>query len=233
MEALSNGTHHSMSSLPPPLRRIRSVNVVAGPHSSPADPHSNDTLTTVYHALLVSALTSWPIQPALTVDAFVKFVRLMFERLPSSSSTASSSPNAVPFSQLLVDVVWSVDAELEDIISDAKSALAEEQKGADSSKSFDRDAVAKGLHTKQSAEEDKETLVGVVRRLLVRVNLSSMLYSVDGVRVVVGYSRPGCMQRASRSQPRCECWIGPRQTCLREEGDPYKDGTLVCYIFYS
>ncbi|KZT71598.1 hypothetical protein DAEQUDRAFT_763816 [Daedalea quercina L-15889] len=142
------------------------VNIVAGPHSNPADPDSNDTLTTVYHALLVCVLRSWPAQPALTSDSFVKFVQSMFERLPSSSSPASGSSNAVPFSELLVDVVWSVDAELEDIISDAKSALAEEQKGADSSKLFDRDAVAKGLRTKQSAEEDKETLAVIVRRLL-------------------------------------------------------------------
>lgn len=110
----------------------------------------------------------------MTVDALIQFVQTMFERLPSSSSTAASSPNVVPFSEALVDVVWSVDTELEDFISDAKSALAEEQKGADDSKTFDRDAVARGLRTKQSAEEDKETLAVVVRRLLVRDLVYSM-----------------------------------------------------------
>lgn len=156
-----------------------SVNVLAGPHSNPADPDSIDTLTTVYHALLVSVLTSWPVQPALTVDALVQFVQSMFERLPSSSSTATNPPNAVPFSEVLVDVIWSVDTELEDFISDAKSALAEEQKGADASKTFDRDAVARGLRTKQSAEEDKETLAVIVRRLLVRT-------FIEPIRHVVG-----------------------------------------------
>lgn len=147
------------------------MNLLAGPHSSPADPDSIDTLTTVYHALLVSILTSWPAQPALTVDAFIQFVQSIFERLPSSSSSAANPPNMAPFSEVLVDVVWSVDTELEDFISDAKSALAEEQKGADASKTFDRDAVARGLRTKQSAEEDKETLAVIVRRLLVRATV--------------------------------------------------------------
>lgn len=147
------------------------MNLLAGPHSSPADPDSIDTLTTVYHALLVSVLTSWPAQPALTVDAFIQFVQSIFERLPSSSSSAANPPNMAPFSEVLVDVVWSVDTELEDFISDAKSALAEEQKGADASKTFDRDAVARGLRTKQSAEEDKETLAVIVRRLLVRATV--------------------------------------------------------------
>ncbi|KAI0729395.1 transcription factor/nuclear export subunit protein 2-domain-containing protein [Fomitopsis betulina] len=142
------------------------VNVLTGPHSDPADLDSIDTLTTVYHALLVSVLTSWPVQPALTVDVFVQFVHSMFERLPSSSSTAANPPDVVPFSEVLVDVVWSVDTELDDFISDAKSALAEEQKGADGSKTFDRDVVARGLRTKQSAEGDKETLAVIVRRLL-------------------------------------------------------------------
>ncbi|KAH9938580.1 transcription factor/nuclear export subunit protein 2-domain-containing protein [Fomitopsis serialis] len=52
---------------------------------------------------------------------------VVFERLPSSSTAASSSPNA---SRLV-----NSDAELEDIVSDAKSALVEEQKGVDASKS--------------------------------------------------------------------------------------------------
>lgn len=155
-----------------------SVNVLTGPHSDPADLDSIDTLTTVYHALLVSVLTSWPVQPALTVDVFVQFVHSMFERLPSSSSTAANPPDVVPFSEVLVDVVWSVDTELDDFISDAKSALAEEQKGADGSKTFDRDVVARGLRTKQSAEGDKETLAVIVRRLLVRTLIGFMRHVV-------------------------------------------------------
>lgn len=157
-----------------------SRNFIAASHSNPSDPGCNDLLTTVYHTLVVSTLLSWSPKKWLAIDAFVAFVQSVVERLPSSSLVNSKSSNVIALGEILVDVVWSVDSELEEILADTKFALANAEQGSPNSAS---PAVSGGsgpageaalsatlekvLKAKQNAELDKETLTILIRRLLV------------------------------------------------------------------
>ncbi|GLB33487.1 putative THO complex subunit 2 N-terminus [Lyophyllum shimeji] len=135
------------------------------PHCNPSDPSCMDTLTTVYHTLLCSALQTWSPKHTLSPSAFVEFVQSVLDSLPSSSSESpTASSNAAIFGETLVDMIWSVDAELDEVLSDARAALAtygkQEVNGTVSS------LVLKAKKAEQNAEKDKETVQVIVKRLL-------------------------------------------------------------------
>nr|VWP00540.1 Palmitoyltransferase AKR1 (EC (Ankyrin repeat-containing protein AKR1) [Ganoderma boninense] len=135
--------------------------LVSGHHSNPHDPDSNAALTTAYHALLSSTLLSWSPKKSLSVDDIVAFVRLVVDHLPSSSAGAEKNPNVAAFGEILVDILWAIDSELEDILGDAKGAATAAEQGALSAAT-----VAQAVKAKGNAESDKETLVVMVRRFL-------------------------------------------------------------------
>lgn len=123
-------------------------------HSNPNDFKSADRLTTMHQALLFCSLKSWPSMGTLPVEAYVSFAQSVLEALPSSSSqSATQSPNVAIFGEYFVDIVWSLDVELEELLSDAKTATGE--------------AAAKALKVVQLAEEDKATLAHLVKRFSV------------------------------------------------------------------
>ncbi|KAI9063149.1 hypothetical protein FKP32DRAFT_1651303 [Trametes sanguinea] len=136
-------------------------NLVAGPHSNPHDADANATLITVYHALLSSTLLSWPVKKQLSVDSVVAFVQSVLDHLPSSSAPSEKSPNVVAFGEVLVDVIWSIDSELEEIVGDAKTAASAAEQGSMSPTTVDQVVKAK-----TNAESDKTTIESIVRRLL-------------------------------------------------------------------
>ncbi|PIL37228.1 hypothetical protein GSI_00921 [Ganoderma sinense ZZ0214-1] len=135
--------------------------LVSGHHSNPHDPDSNAALTTAYHTLLSSTLLSWSPKKSLLVDDIVAFVRSVVDHLPSSSAGAESNPNVAAFGEILVDILWVIDSELEEILGDAKGAATAAEQGALSAA-----IVAQAVKAKGNAESDKETLVGMVRRFL-------------------------------------------------------------------
>ncbi|KAH9899792.1 transcription factor/nuclear export subunit protein 2-domain-containing protein [Cubamyces lactineus] len=135
--------------------------LVTGPHSNPYDADANATLTTVYHALLSSTLLSWPVKKRLSVDAVVGFVQSVLDHLPSSSAPSEKSPNVVAFGEILVDVIWTIDSELEEIVGDAKNAGSAAEEGTVSPATVDQ-----VLKAKANAESDKSTIETVVKRLL-------------------------------------------------------------------
>lgn len=93
-----------------------------------------DVLTTAYHTLLCSTLRTWSPKDTLTADAFLAFVQSVLDGLPSSSSASSSnSSNATLFGEIVIDMVWSIDAELDEILADAKVAMANIEQGSESS----------------------------------------------------------------------------------------------------
>jgi THO complex subunit 2 len=106
----------------------------------------------------------------------------MLDGLPSSSSGPSAnSLNAAIFGELLVDLIWSVDAELEEVIADAKAVIAScgdhgsafKTKDTRDTPSKDRSLVlSKVMKAKQNAENDKETVTLVVKKFLVRGSIS-------------------------------------------------------------
>jgi len=114
---------------------IHSHNILISPHCNPSDPDCADVLTTAYHALLCSTLSTWSPERPLTADAFLAFVQSVLDGLPSSSSTSSSnSSNIALFGEIVVDMVWSIDAELDEILADAKAAIANVEQGSESGK---------------------------------------------------------------------------------------------------
>lgn len=66
------------------------------------------------------------------------------------------------FGDSLVDMIWSVDAALDEVLSDAKLTLS----AVDSATP---EVANKAKAAKQCAENDKESLQAIVKRLLVRV----------------------------------------------------------------
>ena len=99
----------------------------------------------------------------------------MLDHLPSSSAGTDKSPNVAAFGEILVDIVWAIDSELEEILTDAKNAASTADQGELSAAT-----VAHAVKAKDNAEADKGTLVALVRGLLVCV-----LYFLSLMAIVV------------------------------------------------
>lgn len=143
-----------------------SRNTLIAPHCNPSDPSCVDVLTTAYHTLLCSVLHTWSPKHTLSANAFVEFVQSVLNDLPSTSSTISS--NVTVFGEHLVDMMWSVDAELDEVLADSKIALAT---GGDQGvpNTTVSALLSKAKKAKQNAELDKETIQVIVKKFLVRV----------------------------------------------------------------
>ncbi|KAG2043203.1 transcription factor/nuclear export subunit protein 2-domain-containing protein [Suillus americanus] len=149
-------------------------NFLISPHSNSSDPICAEALTTAYHALLLSVLTTWqPKQNALNAQAFVAFIQSVLLALPSSSSARAGPPvQNIVFGEILVDVLWATDAQLDEFLADAKSALvgSEQASGSqqvkDTLKKDTTDGAGKAALLKHFVEQDKETLSELVKRLL-------------------------------------------------------------------
>ncbi|KAF5387899.1 hypothetical protein D9615_000104 [Tricholomella constricta] len=138
-------------------------NSLFAPHCNPSDPSCVDTLTTAYHTLLCSVLQTWAPKHPLSPVEFIEFVQSVLDSLPSSSSASTTaSSNVAVFGENLVDMLWSVDAELDEVLSDAKLALATcgKQEG---NVSF---LMSKAKKAEQNAEKDKETVQVIVKKFL-------------------------------------------------------------------
>lgn len=69
-----------------------------------------------------------------------------------------------------MDIVWSVDAELDDLLLDAKVAATNAESASADATVESKDlsvSVAQVLKTRQNANSDKGTLATLLRRLLV------------------------------------------------------------------
>jgi hypothetical protein len=137
-------------------------------HSSPAYANAIDTLATAYHTLLSATLSLWPPKHPLTPAAFVAFVKSMLLTLPSSSQDAPS-PVATALGELLVDTMWSIDSQLDDVIADSKAIIAaklerEKEKEQVNGRAEESSAVL----SRDAATKDKATLLEILKLLLVR-----------------------------------------------------------------
>lgn len=112
---------------------IYSRNILISPHCNPSDPDCVEVLTTAYHTLLCSTLTTWSPKDTLTADTFLALVKSVLDGLPSSSSNSSANSNATLFGEIMVDMVWSIDAELEEIQADSKASISSGDEGNESS----------------------------------------------------------------------------------------------------
>lgn len=141
-------------------------NILISPHCNPLDSSCIDVLTTTYHTLLCSVLDTWSPKHRLSQTAFVQFVQSVLSDLPSTSSTFSAaSSNASIFGEHLVDIIWSVDAELDEILADATNALSGNDEGM-SPNSDVAPLLTKTRNAKQNVECDKDTIRVIVKKLL-------------------------------------------------------------------
>jgi THO complex subunit 2 len=128
-----------------------------------------DVLTTAYHTLIYATLVTWSPPNPLSPTAFADFVQSVLINLPSSSNTTAKSPtHTTIFGEHLVDMVWSVDTELDELLNEARAVSAV---SADQSKLSAKDLafiVSKAKKAQQNAESDKQRIQVIVKKLLVR-----------------------------------------------------------------
>ena len=111
----------------------------------------------------------------------MSFIRNALEKLPSSSSDRTQkSQNVVSFGELLVDLIWSVDGELDEILTDAKAVSGQSNAdNTDKSSSEHTESLTRAQKAKEVADGDKETLTGFLRMLLIRVFLATSQFIID------------------------------------------------------
>lgn len=167
---------------------VCSRNFLLPAHQNPTDPTSIETLTTAYHTLLFSALRTWASSSLLTPQSFVDFVQSVLVSLPSSSVQSRPIRSDTFFGELLVDIVWSLDAQLDELVTDAKAIIAAAEQTTEASD------LRKATGIKQTAEKDKEFLVEVVKRLLVSASGSPEYIELTFYLVCWNHRR-SCMPR--------------------------------------
>ena len=158
------------------IHSLPSRNFLIAPHWNPTEPNDATTLNAAYQKLLFSTLKTWSPKPFLTPHALVNFIQSVLLSLPSSSAQRGRSANNTVYGELLVDIIWSTDAHLDELLADSKAILAaSDQEPA----SQEPKGAAKATQAKQAAEYDKELLVSLVRRLLVSTVFSSRLTQLN------------------------------------------------------
>lgn len=94
----------------------------------------------------------------------------MLQALPSSSHDAPS-PAATALGELLIDTMWSIDLQLDEVIADSKVAIAaqsEREKEQEKEQVNGRPDESNAVLSRDAATKDKSTLQELVRLLLVR-----------------------------------------------------------------
>jgi len=154
---------------------IYSRKILIGPHCNPTDPDCLDVLTTAYHTLLCATLSTWTPNNPLTPSAFVEFVTSVLTSLPSTSSKLPS--NAASFGDYLVDMIWSVDTELDELLSEARIAAAASAEQTNMSAKDLSLLTSRAKKAQQNAEVDKQRIPVIVKKLLVRMLSNSKVVS--------------------------------------------------------
>jgi THO complex subunit 2 len=158
-----------------------SRNILISPHCNPRNPGCVDVLTTAYHTLLSSTLLTFFPKPTLTPAAFVDFVRSVLNNLPSSSqSPPQSTQHATVFGEHLVDMIWSLDAQLDEITADAKLSISNLSNEQEKSNNV-LETLVKVQKVKTNAESDKESVQVSFSHALFRITESSIPFCVVNV----------------------------------------------------
>jgi len=82
-----------------------------------------------------------------------------------SSSQVASSPAAAAFGELLIDTMWSIDSQLDDVIADSKAAMAaQSEKEKENEQALGQSEESGVLLSRDAATKDKGTLLELVKR---------------------------------------------------------------------
>lgn len=177
-----------------PNNPISSRNFLLPAHLNPTDTTTVETLSTAYHTLLYSVLRTWAPSSLLTPQSLVDFVQSVLVSLPSSSVQSRPTQSDALFGELLVDIVWSLDAQLDELVTDAKAIITTAEQTTEATD------LHKATGVKQTAEQDKELLVDVVKKLLVSIS-ESLEYTEPTLYLVCWHHRRSCMPGAPRFEP--------------------------------
>jgi THO complex subunit 2 len=131
-------------------------------HSQPKNSRNVEHIVTAYHTILFSVLSSWSQNGAMTADGLVAFVKNIVESLPSSSSQSSQSLQIAEFGEALVDLIWTVDLQLDELLGDAKGITSAYAKDAPKDDAFEKAAALQ-----KNVEKDKASLSYILRQLVV------------------------------------------------------------------
>lgn len=127
--------------------------------------------------MLYATLLTWPSQHKLDLAALVSFTQSVLEDLPSSSSPSQKSANLLRFGEVIVDVVWAVDSELDEVIMDAKAVIGPDEADKNGKisptqrkagpKDEQNETAEAAVKAKSTAEADKLSLANFISKLLV------------------------------------------------------------------
>ena len=154
----------------------RSRSLVAPAHAQPNDPDSTSLLSTAYQALVHSTLLTWSSKSRMAPAVLVAFIQTVLNAMPSSSTPTGKSTNTKLFGEILLDLIWTVDAQLDEILSDVRLLLP--VPGKEAERQGENPATfppPKLTETRQNAEKDKIVLAELVQRLLVRSSICIFL----------------------------------------------------------
>lgn len=141
-------------------------------HTKLNDPAAFDELTTTYHTLLCATFSTWTTSSPLTPNNFVDFINSVAASLPSSSNANKQSPNVSIFGELLVDMIWSVDTELEELLVESRTAASATVEQTKLSVKDHGILASKAKKVQQTVESDKQKLLIIVKKLIVRLTRS-------------------------------------------------------------
>ena len=120
-------------------------------HSTSPSGQGSDDIYTAYNTLLTATLSSWSKNKHLTPATFVAFLQSVLSNLPSTSSSIVEPSSLTWLGGSLVDIIWSIDIQLDELVLEAKSTEA-----------------SSGSEHQRNGEKDKQAVAELVRRLLVR-----------------------------------------------------------------
>jgi len=119
-----------------------------------------DELVTIYQTLLTGTLSTWS-STTLSSATFVSFIQTVLAGFPSSSGSSAKSADALILGEALVDMIWSIDIELDELVAEAKAAESSKDKDNELN-----DGPLQEVYTRQNGESDKDTLADIVKQLL-------------------------------------------------------------------
>lgn len=141
-----------------------------------SNPNSIHVLSAAFFALVSAVVVGAPSESddnTIKQTTLVKFAKELLESYPSSSNTANGHPSSAPnvplspeadkLSEILVDVLWTIDSELED--ASVEEARAQLPQG--SSPSTQTTLQKRATITKEQRQGDRAKLVELIRELLV------------------------------------------------------------------
>lgn len=144
------------------VARLSSRQLLLKLHSSSTNGQGSDDLYTAYNTLLTAALSSWSKYKYFTSATFVAFVQSVLSGLPSTSSSITEPSSLTWLGSSLVDMIWSIDIELDELVTESKSSEG-----------------TSGNEQQKNGEKDKQVVADLVKKLLVREVISGFVRGVE------------------------------------------------------